>query len=422
MKNKIFSLSILILLLAFITVSCSKDESPENTPPTASFTIDPSSGNTETDFTLDASASTDTESPASELLLRWDLNDDGTWETEYTTDRVLLVQFLDAGDYTIRLEVKDGGGMTGSTTKQVSISGNMNPVSPSDPNPADQATEIPVDASLTWTSSDPDQDPLTFDVYFGNVANPPLAAEGINTMSYDPGVMGNSTIYYWKIVAHDDKGNSTEGPVWQFTTATMAFSCGDNVTDTRNGMVYPTVQIGTYCWMAKNMNIGELLNGSEEMTDDGNIEKYCFDNDEANCTQYGGLYQWDEVLQYDGDNVKGICPDGWHIPSLEEWQQLEMALGMPEDQATASSGWQGTDEGSKLKQGGSSGFNALMTGNRNTSGNFTIFGSGTAFWTATQASSFMATARTLDASRSDISHTNYDKRYGHAIRCVENQQ
>jgi uncharacterized protein (TIGR02145 family) len=296
----------------------------------------------------------------------------------------------------------------------------MNPVAPSNPGPSDGATDVPVDAGLTWMSSDPDQDPLTFDVYFGNVANPPRVVEGISSMSYDPGAMGSSTVYYWKVVAHDDQGNSTEGPVWQFTTASMAFSCGDNVTDPRNAMVYPTVQIGDQCWMAKNMNIGERINGSEEMTDNGSIEKYCYDNDEANCTQYGGLYQWDEVLQYAGDNVEGICPDGWHVPALEEWQQLEMALGMPEEQATASSGWQGTDEGSKLKEGGSSGFNAIMTGNRNTSGNFTTFGLSTAFWTATQASSFMATARTLDESHTEISHTNYDKRYGHAIRCLKN--
>jgi len=420
MTHRIFSLSLLLILAACIILSCTKDETPENTAPNASFTVEPATGNTETDFTLDASASADTETPTSELLLRWDLNDDGTWETEYSTDRILLVQFLDAGAYTIRLEVKDAGGMTGTATRQVTVSGNLSPEVPSNPSPAHEAVNIPVNASLTWVSSDPDQDPMTFDVYFGNVANPPLASADVNTMSFEPGAMASSTTYYWKVVAKDDQGHSTEGPVWSFTTAGAVFSCGDNLTDPRNGIVYPTVQIGAQCWMAKNMNIGDLLIGEDEMHDDGNIEKYCFNNDEANCTQYGGLYQWSEMLQYASDNVKGICPDGWHIPSLTEWQELEIELGMPVDQATASSGWQGTDEGSKLKQGGSSGFDAIMTGNRNTSGNFTTFGLSTAFWSATQASSFMGIARTLDESHTQISHTNYDKRYGHAVRCLKN--
>jgi len=96
-----------------------------------------------------------------------------------------------------------------------------------------------------------------------------------------------------------------------------------------------------------------------------------------------------------------------------------MALGMPEDEATASSGWQGTDEGSQLKLGGTSGFNALMSGNRNTSGNFTVLGLTTVFWTGTQASSFIANARTLDASHAQVNHSNYDKRYGNSVRCLK---
>ena len=97
-----------------------------------------------------------------------------------------------------------------------------------------------------------------------------------------------------------------------------------------------------------------------------------------------------------------------------------MALGMPEDQATASSGWQGTDEGDQLKSGGNSGFDALMGGNRSTSGAFTLGGLGTAFWSASQASTYNAKARSLDTDHSGINHTNYNKAYGQAVRCVKN--
>jgi len=59
--------------------------------------------------------------------------------------------------------------------------------------------------------------------------------------------------------------------------------CGDKFYDTRNEQFYNTVLIGEQCWMAKNLNIGEMINGSENMADNGVIEKYCYDNNPANC-------------------------------------------------------------------------------------------------------------------------------------------
>lgn len=421
MKKRFHLIAITLALLVIVASSCKKDEeddTPGNTAPVASFTIDPESGSTSTPFTLDASGSTDQETPAGELLVRWDGNDDGTWETDYSTVKQANVTYDTPGTYTIRLEVKDGGGLTNSTTRQVTVSGNQAPDTPNSPSPQDAAVNTSINDDIQWTSSDPEQDPLTYDVYFGTTQSPPMVSEGQSGSTYDPGTMNYGTTYYWKITAHDDQGNSTDGPSWSFTTEEQAFSCGDNITDSRNGQVYATVMIGAQCWMADNLNIGTRIDGSNDMSDDGSIEKYCFDNEETNCDEFGGLYQWDEMMQY-SSKAQGICPDGWHLPSLQEWESLEMALGMPEDQATATSGWQGTDEGDRLKEGGDTGFEALMSGNRSTSGSFTLGGLGTAFWTATTATSFNARARTLDTGHSQINHTNYNKEYGHAVRCIK---
>ncbi len=105
--------------------------------------------------------------------------------------------------------------------------------------------------------------------------------------------------------------------------ASTSGPCGQPFTDSRDGKTYNTVQIGTQCWMAQNLNIGTRINGSGNQTNNGIIEKYCYSNLESNCTIYGGLYQWNEMMQYvTTPGVKGICPTGWHIPTDAEWTTL----------------------------------------------------------------------------------------------------
>ncbi len=108
---------------------------------------------------------------------------------------------------------------------------NEPPATPSNPDPQNGATGQPLDTQLQWECSDPDGDPLTYDVYFGTTTNPPLVANGITEKSYDPGVLDYYTEYFWKIVAHDDQNNSTEGPVWEFISTQLFFEVTFNVED-----------------------------------------------------------------------------------------------------------------------------------------------------------------------------------------------
>ena len=87
---------------------------------------------------------------------------------------------------------------------------------PKNPSPADGATNVDVNADLSWTGGPGSE--ITYDVYFGTETNPPLVVSDHPDTTYDPSTMDYETTYYWKIVAWDDQGNSAEGPVWHFTT------------------------------------------------------------------------------------------------------------------------------------------------------------------------------------------------------------
>ncbi len=91
---------------------------------------------------------------------------------------------------------------------------------------------------------------------------------------------------------------------------------------------YATVTIGAQTWMAENLNVGVLINGTQEQTNNSIIEKYCYNDSVTNCNIYGGLYQWNEMMQYATTmGVKGICPSGWHIPTDAEWTTVTTFLG-----------------------------------------------------------------------------------------------
>ncbi|MEA3479507.1 MAG: FISUMP domain-containing protein [Bacteroidota bacterium] len=100
--------------------------------------------------------------------------------------------------------------------------------------------------------------------------------------------------------------------------------CTGTPTVNYEGQVYNTVQIFNQCWLKENLNVGTMIQGTEEMTNNGIVEKYCYLNFTSYCEMYGGLYQWHEMMGYDTiSGSQGICPTGWHIPSDEECKVLE---------------------------------------------------------------------------------------------------
>jgi uncharacterized protein (TIGR02145 family) len=242
--------------------------------------------------------------------------------------------------------------------------------------------------------------------------------------------LNQMTLYHVRAYATNASGTGY-GDEIAFTTD---FDCGTRLTDPRDGKTYLTVQIGGQCWMAENLNVGERLDGIKTPGNNDLIEKHCYNDDEANCDLYGGIYTWDEMMDHTTiEMTQGICPKGWHIPSDYEWKILEKELGMSQSEADGS-GWRGTDEGGKLKASGtyywnapntgatnSSFFTALPAGYKDNIGNFSSLGYITDYWTSTLIIDTQSWYRGLSADESRIYRIDGNRAYGTSVRCVEDQ-
>ncbi len=241
--------------------------------------------------------------------------------------------------------------------------------------------------------------------------------------------------YIW---AYNACGNST---VVILTQATLSCSapgvhCNGIPTVTYEGKTYNTVSIGTQCWLKENLNIGTRINAGVNQENNGITEKYCYNDMEVNCDVYGGLYQWDEVMNYTSSSVsnpsgrQGICPPGWHLPSEDEWCQLKYFLDETVD--CNATQWYGTDGGGKMKETGYIHWGQPNSGATNTSG-FTGIGGGyssginfidmltlAAFWSATEFNAAKAWYHDL-ASYNQANYRNaFPKSSGFSARCLKN--
>ncbi len=199
----------------------------------------------------------------------------------------------------------------------------------------------------------------------------------------------------------------------------FSWTCGTNKVIDSQGNSYPTVLIGTQCWMAKNLNIGTQITGTTNQTNNGTIEKYCYANNASNCTTYGGLYQWDEMMQYtETAGTQGICPVGWHIPTDAQQHILDDYLSPSACDPNRVNLWSCDPAGTALKSGGSSGFNGLLAGYRNTDGSFANLSTYTHFWSSTVSGS-SAWSRSLDSTNATVLRLENDQAYGFSVRCLK---
>jgi uncharacterized protein (TIGR02145 family) len=299
---------------------------------------------------------------------------------------------------------------------------NEAPDEPSDPNPADNLTEVVISSSLSWACSDPDDDPLTFDIYFGTENPPPLVQSAVTEFSFDPGDLANSTVYYWRVVANDGHDHTVGGPVWTFATEASGGGTGEPCPGTSSityqGKVYHTAFIGGQCWLKENLDAGTMVNSSQAQADNAVMEKYCYQNQSINCSLKGGLYQWNELMNYTtAAGAKGICPDGWHVPTDAEVKTMEIGLGMTPADADLT-GWRGTDQGTQLKPGGSTGLDALMGGIYNL-GFFSDLDVNGYFATSTESISTNSWIRLMNVDNPKVSRYETLKQNAVSVRCLK---
>ncbi len=200
--------------------------------------------------------------------------------------------------------------------------------------------------------------------------------------------------------------------------------------------VYKTVKIGGKWWMAENLKVKKFANGDnvEFVPSSGADTLWSHKKTSAYCIlneQFGLLYNYYSVA-----DARKLAPTGWHIPSDDEWKELEMYLGMSKNEADKNN-WRGNDQGNKLKVvGGDASIWAKSTDAYNVFGNnesgFSAMGGAcrmfdgqwgdlthTAFWWSSTVNDTNAWYRALDYDKANVFRYYGAKGYGFSVRCVK---
>jgi len=241
--------------------------------------------------------------------------------------------------------------------------------------------------------------------------------DGTGTGSFSSSITGLTlnTRYYVRAYATNSNGTGYGNTV-TFTSAVLS----ENTVTDIDGNVYRTVRIGNQVWMAENLKTTKYRNGDaianvKEINSWNNLTSgaYCnYNNDENIASTYGRLYNWYAV----SDN-RSIAPEGWHVPSDEEWSTLINYLGGPTVAGTKlkstngwSSGGNGTDNYS---------FTALPGGARNYMGAFEYVEYCGLWWTSTVSNSSEVKSRYIEYTLPNVNSSMDSKSYGLSVRCVK---
>ncbi|MBL7113405.1 MAG: hypothetical protein ISS19_15820, partial [Bacteroidales bacterium] len=181
-------------------------------------------------------------------------------------------------------------------------------------------------------------------------------------------------------------------------------NCGDSLTDIRDNHVYPTVQIGSQCWMAANLSYGLEIPDSVPQRDNCIPEKYTLP---TSYVPHPTFYQWDELMRYeDTEELQGLCPPGWHVPSEEEWNLL-------------FTNWiNNAFAGKPLLFSGFSGFNALLSGVEHFNREWNFIDFAAMFWSSTAHGPRKAWAHGMNDYNYSVSYYPSYRANAFSVRCV----
>jgi uncharacterized protein (TIGR02145 family) len=258
------------------------------------------------------------------------------------------------------------------------------------------------------------------------------------TGSFNSSLTGLSpnTTYYVRAYSINATGPGY-GQEIAFTTLSLSFNCGISILKDIDGNSYNTLQIGNQCWMKENLKVSKYRDGTvipldESGGTEGNNDKQTwssrtngartvYGHSTENLVTYGYLYNWFSVV-----DSKGLCPNGWHVPSDSEWTALtdflgglSVAGGKMKSFGTAY--WNDPNTGATNE----SGFSVLPGGFRFSDGSFFNIRDFAFFWSATESESLHAWYRSLGSSignvrrSSVISDAYNDKLVGTSVRCLK---
>jgi uncharacterized protein (TIGR02145 family) len=256
------------------------------------------------------------------------------------------------------------------------------------------------------------------------------------------GNLDEGLVYFVRSYATNNVGTTYGDEVWftQGGWSTGFYIPGSGVTD-QNNITYATILLSNgQEWMAENLRSTTYANGDPipNVTDNTAWTQLTtgawahFNNDSQYETPYGKLYNWYAVA-----DPRNVCPAGWHVPTEEEWQQMELTLGIPasELQDGPSAGRGATENvGGKMKSSGTqhwsppnldatnqSGLSFLPAASRSTSGGFSsTLGSQNRIWSATETSTNTAIYRSLANNVNGVGRSSgLNKVGGNSVRCMK---
>ena len=194
---------------------------------------------------------------------------------------------------------------------------------------------------------------------------------------------------------------------------------------------YESVRIGNQEWMTRNLDVDRFRNGDLIPQIDSNVEwekagqnehpAWCYyDNDPENGKKYGKLYNW-----YAVNDPRGLTPEGWNVPTDDEWDILEEFLGGKDiagHKMKSVKGWvDWEDENGELQNGNgdnSSGLNGLPGGFRSGGGSFFSIRYDAFFWSAIENDGVSAWYRVLYNNFGNVFRSGSDEAFGASVRCL----
>ncbi len=306
MKSRRLTLYLLVIICSILALSGCKKESdnpivPNNHPPFINLII----------------ATPDTIQTIQELQLSCiasDFDDDNliySWTCPFGSfpdgndgSRVVWRSSTVEGEYQAKVVVFDGTESAKDSVLIVvgdSFFANQPPTTPENIFPGDNMFAVPTSAVFSWSCSDPEDDTLTYDLYYGVVTDTLILISDINETSFDPDTLEHYSAYSWQVVAKDNQGNETTSPNWAFTTVDFSYpSTPDNPVPANDSLDVSTTT--TLSWSFENpdniQTTFDLYFGSEAdlQVDPIGLDTTSYSPD---TLEYNTTYYWKVVARND---------------------------------------------------------------------------------------------------------------------------
>jgi len=263
-----------------------------------------------------------------------------------------------------------------------------------------------------------------------------------STHSYSYDCSNDNNNYSINFCLSANTGSFSAGEVIASPRGLNSWTCGDPLLDYRDGESYDTVQIGSQCWMAENMRYN-INNCSSTDWVNGSDVGWCGYRNTGSCeVKIGRLYQWSAAMNDETEErSQGVCPDGWHVPSLGEWIEATTTInnninyrcngieGNISKAVSSIHGWAATTTsclpGNNTSTNNTTGFNIFPSGYRGyNSGTYYSVTWGSYIWTSsfewseTSQAYFPNYIKTYETWPYVYKGRNYHA-YGYAVRCIK---